>query len=137
MTDLENASVEELEKALAVKKAKESVTHNLEHEPLPKMKEKRIFKIQCSDFQQWIKNVFGVTKYEIVAIEEWSNDASHEFNVRKKEPIIDSSYDEFKDIESFLYRGCPCPMWSTSTLLQYLCNKDILPEGDYMIGVYW
>ena len=134
MTDLSNASIEELEAAIAAKKGKDAKLAEAHLATALQYTEKHIYKLDYNDLQKWLKATFGVV-VELVAVEEWCNGESHEFN-----SILEGDIDE-KDaeiVEGVLFYGAsPYHMFSTCSLLEYLVSKEFIPAGDYLIEVFW
>ncbi len=77
-----------------------------------------------------IQNVYGVD-FEFCADQESSNDISHSFSIKKEE----FSEWELKDIKNFAETGKYS--FLSHTILTDLCNRDILPAGDYIVEVCW
>lgn len=98
--------------------------------PTP-FKTKIIHEIDYSDFDLLIHNHYGRKDYEFAADKEAINDSCYSFHI-KKEPIC--SYNLPK-LEQFINGGKFS--YITRTLLQDLCNKEIIPEGEYIIKVSW
>ena len=74
-------------------------------------------------------------EYSCVAAEEWSNDTAQtmdlhlrEYNEDERQEVQDALADDSSD-DSFQYR--------TRLLLSELVRRDILPEGEYLIDIYW
>ena len=134
MTNLNEATTEQLEEALAVRNSllegKLAVAKLAT--PLP-MHEKHIFKVDVYDLDKYIKEAFGVN-VEFIAVEEWCNDSDHEFagmngNINKTENAL---------VEEVLFNGAsPYHMFNTSYLLEYLVKEEMIPAGDYIINVCW
>lgn len=80
----------------------------------------------------------GKGEFNCVACEEWNNDESHLFQVSKKD--ADSSYYNkysLPDIEDFIANKPGLFRIGVHSLFTYLCSKDIIPEGNYLIEVSW
>lgn len=79
------------------------------------------------------------TEFSCVALEEWGNDEDHLFEIEKSNADGDY-YKEYSlpDVEKFIstrsYTGFRPSVY---TLLTYMCCKDIIPEGNYLIRVSW
>jgi len=86
-----------------------------------------------SEFNDLVEKHYGV-EFEIVAAEEWSNDESHTFNVKKGEDSNFTEYDKhswdnFLIGKEYMYMGY--------TIFQHLVNDGHLPEGSYLIKLSW
>jgi hypothetical protein len=137
MTDLANATVEQLEAAIAAKKAKEGVAEKLIVFPL-KMEQQHIFHMDEHDLDQWVRKVWG-KDLEFVALQECSNDTSHEFTIYPPEKTaLTNKDDENAEVEAFLYGPKKhIQGWGAHQLFQYLGEKGILPVGKYVVRVSW
>jgi len=80
--------------------------------------------IQYSDFDKLVRKHYNKPDYEVLIGLECGNDTEHLFHV-KKEPI-----DEY-DMDSKRFFEYP------QTILNDLCNKEIIEEGEYLIQVCW
>lgn len=92
--------------------------------------EEKVFKVDYNDLDQFIKEEYGV-EYESAAYEEWSNYQSHEKTVQKEE------LDEFETKELENFKGGKPKHYMIGTILKDLVNRDRIPEGDYVISVFW
>jgi hypothetical protein len=98
-----------------------------------KMQSKLVHVVDYGDFEDFVNQQYalGPGGYCFPADEETSNDTAKTYRI-KKEPL-DSwnqrSLDKFKagEQEQFMAR----------TLLQDFVNRDLLPEGEYVIKVSW
>ena len=85
-----------------------------------------------------IKDLFPKMNYEFVADEEASNQSSHKFEGVTKEffnrRLESPGYKE--DILK-LVAGKKISLFQTQIILEYLAWLEIIPEGDYLINVYW
>ena len=70
--------------------------------------------------------------YELPCYEEKTNDTSMEVCVEKGQV---SDYDKRKVDEAFVVGKWP--HYSTGTLMNMLCDMDIIPEGEYVISISW
>jgi len=69
---------------------------------------------------------------EIVPYEEWSNYESHDFSIKKEE------LDEWDadNLKKFTEQGKQF-MGITRLLLTDCVNRELLPEGEYLVKVFW
>lgn len=117
-----------------------------EKEPvLPKGIEKVVvYKMDWNVLEDLVETEFGVP-YNFVAATECPNDSSHEFRVSK---IDDEDIEEVKNQimnkvdrtkELIASKGDSYSRYelyyNPETLLDYLSTKNIIPEGEYIIGV--
>jgi hypothetical protein len=99
-----------------------------------KMETTTVHIVNYNDFDSLIHEVYGNKSYNFAASEEMCNDTMKEVGKIKKGDLIDE--DDMADLEDFKL-GLNHMEWSASTLLQDLCNRDIIPEGTYHIRVSW
>lgn len=99
--------------------------------PVLKINTKSMHKVQYYDLEEFINKVYQVKDYSLVADEEGNNDTSMTYNVAKEE--IDA-YDmkKLNDFKEGRY-----VMYVTRTILIDLCNRDLIPEGEYVINISW
>lgn len=90
------------------------------------------YTLDYNEFEKIIQSVYGISEFSIVADMELMNDISVTYVV-KKEPH--DGYDT-KKLEKFIATNGNV-MYMTRTLLTDLCNKDVIPEGDYLIKISW
>jgi hypothetical protein len=86
--------------------------------------------VDYNDWDKFIAEVYGVPDYSITADEEYGNDENHEFRARK-EPL--DTYDANKIVKLKEGRGS----YTTSVLMNDLCNRGLIEEGTYLIKVSW
>jgi len=89
--------------------------------------------VECDydEIEKIICNHYGINEFNCAYTEEWSNDSTHKFNI-KKEPL--SQWDA-KKIE--LIRAGQEPSFCLHAVLTDLCNSDIIEPGQYLINVSW
>lgn len=90
------------------------------------------YTLDYNDLDQIIKDFFGVSNYEYVALEKLSNYSERTYNI-KKEPL--DEYNQ-KRYEEFLEKD-GCKHYITNNLLQILVNNDAIPEGNILVKVSW
>jgi hypothetical protein len=73
----------------------------------------------------------GHEGFEFVAVEECGNDSDHSFNVKKNDV---SEYD-LETIENA--KKGEFDNYSTSTILNHLCDEGIIPECELIVNVCW
>lgn len=92
-----------------------------------------VIRVNYIDLGQFLTERFDLPeKYEFVAIEELGND------VVKSIRVSTGKIGEFDqaDIDAILVDKQP-ELYSTGTILCYLCNLGEIPEGEYLIDVSW
>ena len=82
------------------------------------------------DLEKLIKEKLGF-EYEIPSMEERGNDVSIDFNVSKTTVGRDT-----KDVIEMM-NGGRIKNFMLSDILQYMCDEDIIEEGNYLIDVSW
>lgn len=88
--------------------------------------------VNSYELERFIKEHYPAAKmYSFVADQEARNDSQHRFRV-KKEPL--DEYDQ-KRVADFSAGQVEAQM--TSCLLSDLCNRDLIPEGTYVVSVCW
>ena len=88
------------------------------------------YNLDCYEFNDLVKKTYG-HQYDFIADMECGNDTSHTFKM-KKEPLFDFDKD---DLAEFIKTGRYSYLYHT--IFQDLVNRDILPEGNYIIEVCW
>ena len=86
--------------------------------------------VEYHELEDLILHVYK-QEYNIAAREEKSNDISLTYNVKKEEL---HEYYVYK-LEKFIKTGKGSYM--LSSLLQDMCNRDIIKEGNYLIDISW
>lgn len=89
-----------------------------------------VMRVEYNDLEKLISETYGID-YEIVPMEEWNNDSEHSYSIKKEEL---SKYDQayLQDFKNGKPRHFILP-----SIMTDLCNRDIIPEGNYLIGVCW
>jgi hypothetical protein len=97
------------------------------------MEKKTMFTCDYNEFERLVVETFKVDQdyYEFVADMECGNDSGHEFNV-KKEPL--GKYEQ-EDLDKWLAGSGQG--WMTHNLIQEMCNRGVIEEGNYLISVCW
>lgn len=96
---------------------------------------KTVYEVDYQDLERYIEECYGFTagRVELPVIEEWGNYADHTFFVEKGE--IEKSW-EMEKLEKFK-RNPSSTNFILRTILKDLCNQDKLPQGDYLVKVFW
>lgn len=96
-----------------------------------KVTTKTVHEVEYSELDRFASEVYG-RNVEIVPAEEWSNYESHSFDIKKK------PFDEY-DAErmlNFMEAGKQT-FGITRLLLTDMVNNGLIPEGEYLVGIYW
>jgi hypothetical protein len=98
-----------------------------------KFKEKTFYYIDYGDFEQIIREEYGVKNYEFAADVESSNDSNYELGVGDE----DWRWGRFEeaDVKDFVEKGEYA--FIASTLMQDMYRKGLVPKGTYLINVSW
>lgn len=96
------------------------------------MKTVTYYEMEYPEFDKLVSETLGID-YESVAENEWNNDSSYDFKGIKKEPL--DEYDA-KRIALHQQGSRTYNLWAY-IVLRELVNRDVLPEGDYIIQVCW
>lgn len=96
-----------------------------------KMKTVTVHEVNYSDLDDFISFTYG-TSFEIVADQEMSNDSSKVITV-KKEGLRSWDQQALDDarLGKFFRPGSLYPIMTD------LCNRNLIPEGKYVIRVSW
>jgi len=92
------------------------------------------FKVDSYDLENFINKIYFAVNKEIsfylVSDMEWSNDSTHTFSVQKEpwDAYLQGKMDKF-----LIGRGS----YSLRVILTDLANRDLIPEGNYLITVCW
>ncbi len=86
-------------------------------------------KVDYNDMDRFIREATGKNA-EIVAMQEWGNNESHEFD-------LDGKVDEYdmKKVQAFL--AGKNPSYCLRAILNYLVREEFLLPGTYLIEVSW
>ena len=95
-----------------------------------KYKEIKYFEVDYDDLDDFISEQYG-REFEIVADQELMNDVSKTVTIKKS--VLNQW--EQKDLEEWKLTGRK--NWMLYTLLTDLCNRDLIPEGEYLINISW
>jgi hypothetical protein len=97
-----------------------------------KIRETKRYEVDYTDLEEFIKFVYGdEIDYDFCSDREASNDSVYDFNVCKEK--IDGYDQEQLDI----FKQGQSGSWMTQTILTDLCNRDLIPEGEYLVTVCW
>lgn len=89
-----------------------------------------VIPVSYHDWDTFVQEVYG-QDYEIVADQELSNDSDFAITARK-EPLDKWA---IRDLTSFVAGGQN--QWVTHKLVTDMCNRGLLPEGEYLISICW
>ena len=99
------------------------------------MKQETYYVLDYAEFDKLVKEKLGID-YEIVAYNELNNYSCYD-STAKKEDYESTYYQEYSlpEIQAAL-RG---EQWHVShhDLLTYMAFHDMIPEGKYLIKVFW
>ena len=95
------------------------------------IKSEQFYTLDYYQFEEIVCAYYKRDSYSFIESTETSNDTSHEFEV-KKEKLEEWDAEELQDFTKNNADFC-----SPSILLNDLVNNDIIPEGNYLIGVSW
>lgn len=93
---------------------------------------KTIHSVDYKDFEDEVRDRYGVDDYNFVADVECGNDTAITLSDMKKEALLE---DELEDLETFRNEGEYDYLYRV--LLQDMINNGVAPEGDYVIEVSW
>ena len=97
-----------------------------------KYKEVKYFHVDYDDLEDFFKEVYNLqVRPEIVAMQTYSNDMSDIFNIKKG--ILNNW--ESRDLD--LFKSTGYAPYALGTVLTDLCNRDLIPEGQYLINISW
>jgi len=97
-----------------------------------KISEKHIFEIECWDFNNLVKRVYG-HDYEYVADTECGNDSCQSYDEIGLCDISNKRSEE--DLEKFIKTGNGNFM--ARILLVDMCRRKVIKPGNYLINVSW
>lgn len=92
-------------------------------------RKKTIFFVDYGDLNSYIAECLGVADFEGTL--ESPNDSAYEYNVTDKSSESDKS-----EVERIITEG-DCEYWRLGLVLDYLCAKGFLEQGEYVVGVCW
>ena len=92
---------------------------------------KTVFHVEHWDLEEFICEVYGKDEYSFVEDAEVQNYSSKEFSLNK-EPLDERD----TNILNRFIEG-HSPQYIIRILLQDMCNRDLIEEGDYIIKVFW
>jgi hypothetical protein len=94
------------------------------------LKEKTVFACDSEDIERFICGTYSLSQFE--ATIESHNDTNHLYDIKKR-PLDDHAQGKLRE---FLERKW-CEDYNLRIILTDLCNKDLLPEGEYLVRVSW
>jgi hypothetical protein len=146
MNPIDHISTEELEKELAKRKASVVPTETTDPSiaaalarakafPLKMRSKNGTNRINYSDLERWIKQVFG-KEFCFVSTVECGNDTTHDFEDLGEHPDwLDAS--EISEVNEWLYGNGKAPRYSAQNLMEVLVLQGFLEKGDYLVEVSW
>lgn len=101
-------------------------------EPKLDMEFKAIVKVEYSNLEKFIKEVYGQNvDYNFCSDVEACNDSTYSFDVEKEE-LDESDMETIKEFKEGKYVP-----FITQTIMTDLCNNGKIPEAEYIINVCW
>lgn len=101
--------------------------------PTLKTKAVTAFELTYRDFEAFIAAVYPGASYGFMNDVEGSNDSVYRFRTKKE--VLDS-YDQ-KKLDKFRSASGEYIWGVTHVIFTDLCNRDLIPEGTYIISVSW
>lgn len=95
-----------------------------------------IHQVEYRDLEQAIEERYGFP-YSFVADVECSNDVSLEFTIFKDEYSPDYIKEIQEDIAEWKETQGNKQCWGPECFLFDMMNEGIIPEGKYIVRVYW
>lgn len=101
------------------------------------MKTKTYNCFEYNDFDKFVKEKLGIN-YESISANEWNNYSAYTSDNIKKSDYLDEYYQKYDlpKIDTSLNAKTEISV-GFHQLLVYLVYHDFLPEGNYLIEVYW
>ena len=98
-----------------------------------KYNKQTVLKVDAFDLETFINETYGLgdNQFSFQATEEIGNGEEKEISVYKKE--LDD-YDKNK-LEEFKFKGHIS--YGTKLILTDLCNRDLIPYGNYLISLFY
>lgn len=97
------------------------------------LEKKEIYHIDYNDLQEFIREHYNRPDFNIICDMEWNNDASYVLQVCKDE--LEKCDKE--EIESWKLDSYDSYHYIVPTLLNDLCNKGLVEEGEIYVSVCW
>lgn len=96
---------------------------------------KTVFSVDYNEIEALIDEHYGEAagfndSYEIPCLEERGNDEDWEVTIKKE--VLDTYDQEHLTPDDGRYR-----QWSTRIFMTDLCNRDLIPDGTYLISISW
>lgn len=89
--------------------------------------------VNYNDFEKFVQSTYNVENYEFASSEECSNDTAHTSSNVVKKPLDKWTQG---DLDKFINENGN-RQYMMHTLLQDMVNRDLIPEGNYVINVSW
>lgn len=98
-----------------------------------KYTERTFLEVDYSDLNSFIKDLYG-HDFECVADQEWTNYSKHEFNISKSdhESMFDSDVEKLQT-----WKDTGKGQYLLRFILEDLVAQGKIPEGRYLIDVFW
>ena len=102
-----------------------------------KLETKTIHSVDYNDLDKAITEAFDGIRYEVVADAELSNHSSLTIDgITKAEADKRDELDHADLLEWVQSRG-HCQLWGPRVLMLAMVARDLIPEGDYVVRVFW
>lgn len=93
-----------------------------------------VISVNYHDLEHLIREIYGITgDWSFVEDQECGNDSDHEFHVERK-PL--AKYEE-EQLANFIQSKGERESYMANTILDDLCNKQIIEPGNYLVQVSW
>jgi hypothetical protein len=101
------------------------------------MREVKYHELKYNEFKKLVKETYN-QNYKFVADVECGNDSDHSYNDIKKTVLDENdALDKYEIDEITDFKQNGKYNYLASTLLQDLVNRELLPEGNFLITVSW
>lgn len=91
----------------------------------------QVIQVDYSDVEIAIQQEYGREDYSLPADMECGNDIAQTMFISKEE-LDECDTDDIQD-----FKDRKKHQWMTRLLMQDMCNRDLIPAGDYVISVSW
>lgn len=104
-----------------------------------KAKIKTLFEVDSDDLDRFINQHYGWAHdhFEFIPDQEMSNNTSKSYDFKKKNLDPTNILDRHQIEELKRFKSGKHESYIFQNIMQELVNNDILPEGEYLIKVFW
>ncbi len=102
----------------------------LPKKPTLKVTERKVSFVDYNDFDRFVREVYGATGYDFVAVQEGQNDSEYEFNPTGR-------IDGYDNTKAENIRNGEIDTYNNNLLFNCLVADGYIEPGTYIVKVIW